>query len=161
MTLSPAVDEAKEFEFAVPASAISVPSAIARAAAEAAPKAPPAGDSDAGEGRPAGGWSAMYTAEGQEEYAAAADPATLAADEPLVKQEEGSVTPGGTSTAPPASSPLGGGGGELPVDAEGNLPFFFIDAYENTEGRPGGTMAESGASTSLERSTFHIAFCSN
>jgi hypothetical protein len=71
---------------------------------------------------PACGWAAMYdgTAEG-----GGGDDDSMA-PEGDVKQEDGDAA---------AAAAVGQQG--LPLDAEGVLPFFFLDAYENMDGRPG------------------------
>lgn len=52
------------------------------------------------------------------------------------------TTPGGQvmTTPSPAGAPYGGTGRNTPLqlDANGNFPFYFLDAYENSEVRPGG-----------------------
>ena len=88
------------------------PPTAAASAATTTPEAP------AEAGPAAGGWAAMYGAEEDDGGAAAAEWDVSPA--PTAKAEEG-----------------GSDGGGLPLDAEGSLPFFFLDAFENMDGRPG------------------------
>lgn len=49
-------------------------------------------------------------------------------------------TPGGNvMNTTPSTSPYSsnGGGNSLQLDANGNFQFYFLDAYENSEVRPG------------------------
>lgn len=89
------------------------------------PQQPPLQQAPAEEGKPAGGWAEMFNdADGsaEEEFAVPIDWGTS----PAPKVEEGTTT------------------GGLPVDADGSLPFFFIDAYENMDGRPGECSGDRG-----------------
>lgn len=71
------------------------------------------------------GWAEMYgSGDGSQE---------VQAEEAQEEEEEGGAVATANGGAADAPSGLEG----LTVDSEGNLPFFFIDAYENTEARPG------------------------
>ena len=99
------------------AAATPTPTAAAAAAATATPEAP------AEAGPAAGGWAAMYGVEEEDEAAGGGGAAAAEWD---------------VSPAPTAKAEEGGSdGGGLPLDAEGSLPFFFLDAFENMDGRPG------------------------
>ena len=94
------------------------PPTAAAAAATTTPEAPAEG------GPAAGGWAAMY---GAEDDGGAGGGAAAA---------EWDVSPAPAAKAEDGGSE-GGAGGGLPLDAEGSLPFFFLDAFENMDGRPG------------------------
>ena len=81
------------------------------------------------------GWEQMYDAadEAAEEAAAGADNDAAgmngSSGAVAMMKLEGGASEGGTSQQ-----------SGLPLDAEGNLPFFLLDAYENQEGRLGDCM---------------------
>ena len=112
-------EEGIELSLAPPPIPTSTPTLAATAAAATVPpKSSYKEEAKVGDATAAEGWTHMYQPEdleGTEE----APPGHPPAHEPL---------------SPLPSSTTGEG---LPLDPDGTLPFFFIDAFENNEGRPG------------------------
>eukprot|EP00955_Chlamydomonas_euryale_P047882 353830-Chlamydomonas_euryale.AAC.1 len=84
------------------------------------PSPRPAADEADVDGRMAGGWAEMYGGDDNDDNESEdGDGASPARD---------GAAPGGGAT---------GGSADLPGDGDLGMPFFFVDAYENTDNRPG------------------------
>lgn len=60
-----------------------------------------------------------------------------AADEGEAAAEGAAAEPAAAAAAAAATPAPGGGLGGLSMDGSGDQPFFYIDAYEDAEKRPG------------------------